>query len=32
MRDWARANGYDLPDHGRIPAAIPAEWKKANTP
>ncbi|WP_249666375.1 Lsr2 family DNA-binding protein [Nocardioides faecalis] len=22
MRDWARSNGYDVPDRGRIPPEI----------
>lgn len=30
VREWARANGYQLPDRGRIPAPIVAAYKKAN--
>ncbi|MFI9411375.1 Lsr2 family DNA-binding protein [Nocardia gamkensis] len=30
IRAWARANGYDLPDTGRIPAAITQAWYCAN--
>ncbi|MEV0367979.1 Lsr2 family DNA-binding protein [Nocardia fusca] len=30
IRAWARANGYDLPDSGRIPAAITEVWERAN--
>ncbi|MFD8975488.1 histone-like nucleoid-structuring protein Lsr2 [Streptomyces sp. NPDC059593] len=29
IRDWARANGYDVPDRGRMPVAILDAWKKA---
>ncbi|MET9463057.1 histone-like nucleoid-structuring protein Lsr2 [Streptomyces canus] len=29
MREWARANGYDVPDRGRIPAAIRDAWQQA---
>ncbi|WP_174552096.1 Lsr2 family DNA-binding protein [Nocardia sienata] len=30
IRAWARANHYDLPDRGRIPAAITEAWERAN--
>ena len=30
VRAWARANGYDVPDRGRVPADIIARWKEAN--
>jgi hypothetical protein len=29
IRAWARANGYDVPDRGRIPAAVLAAWERA---
>nr|WP_202478366.1 histone-like nucleoid-structuring protein Lsr2 [Streptomyces sp. SID5470] len=29
IRAWARANGYDVPDRGRIPAAIRDAWQRA---
>nr|WP_312883438.1 histone-like nucleoid-structuring protein Lsr2 [Streptomyces nymphaeiformis] len=29
IRAWARANGYDVPDRGRIPVAILEAWEKA---
>ncbi|MFD3535824.1 histone-like nucleoid-structuring protein Lsr2 [Streptomyces sp. NPDC058664] len=28
IRDWARANGYDLPDRGRVPLAIKEAWEQ----
>ncbi|MFE0699712.1 hypothetical protein [Streptomyces sp. NPDC058872] len=28
VRTWARANGHDVPDHGRIPVAILEAWGK----
>ncbi|MGP4004643.1 Lsr2 family DNA-binding protein [Streptomyces sp. 8N706] len=31
VREWARANGYDVPDRGRVPAAVIAAWKQAHT-
>lgn len=30
IRDWARDNGYDLPDHGRTPAEIRDAWEQAH--
>ncbi|MEU2245163.1 hypothetical protein ABZ572_37935 [Streptomyces sp. NPDC018338] len=27
MRAWARANGYDVPDRGRLSVAILEAWK-----
>ncbi|MFB8273522.1 histone-like nucleoid-structuring protein Lsr2 [Streptomyces sp. NPDC055955] len=30
IRAWARANGYDVPDRGRIPAAIFSAWQDAH--
>ncbi|WP_063063506.1 Lsr2 family DNA-binding protein [Nocardia violaceofusca] len=30
IRAWARANGYDLPDRGRIPTAITQAWQRAS--
>lgn len=32
IRDWARANGYQVPDRGRIPANIIDAWREANSP
>jgi hypothetical protein len=29
VRDWARANGYDVPDRGRIPASVIQAWRQA---
>jgi hypothetical protein len=29
VRAWARATGYDLPDRGRIPAAVIEAWEQA---
>jgi hypothetical protein len=29
VRAWARAAGYDLPDRGRIPAAVIEAWEQA---
>jgi hypothetical protein len=28
VREWARAHGYDVPDHGRIPAHIIQAWQQ----
>ncbi|MFI9122538.1 histone-like nucleoid-structuring protein Lsr2 [Streptomyces bikiniensis] len=28
IRDWANANGYDLPERGRIPIAVVEAWKQ----
>ncbi|MGW3399058.1 Lsr2 family DNA-binding protein [Streptomyces hydrogenans] len=30
MREWARAQGYDVPDRGRIPAAVIQAWEQAH--
>lgn len=30
IRSWARANGYDVPDRGRVPAHIFTKWKEAS--
>lgn len=30
IRDWARANGYDVNDRGRIPAAVAEAYEAAN--
>jgi hypothetical protein len=30
VRDWARSNGYSVPDRGRIPADIREAFDKAN--
>lgn len=30
IRAWARTNGYNLPDSGRVPAAITKAWERAN--
>ncbi|MFG2815846.1 histone-like nucleoid-structuring protein Lsr2 [Streptomyces sp. NPDC048410] len=30
IRDWANANGYDLPERGRIPSEIIDAWKQQN--
>ncbi|MGW6563303.1 Lsr2 family DNA-binding protein [Streptomyces hydrogenans] len=30
IREWARAQGYDVPDHGRIPAALIQAWEQAH--
>ncbi|MCX4515658.1 Lsr2 family protein [Streptomyces sp. NBC_01619] len=30
IREWARANGYDLPERGRIPIEIIQAWEQAN--
>lgn len=30
VRAWARANGYEVPERGRIPLAILDAWKRAN--
>lgn len=30
IRDWARANGYKVPDRGRIPAEIREAFEAAN--
>lgn len=29
IREWARANGYEVNDRGRVPANIRAEYEKA---
>nr|WP_284060183.1 histone-like nucleoid-structuring protein Lsr2 [Streptomyces sp. AS02] len=29
IREWARANGYDVPFRGRIPAAVRDAWEQA---
>ncbi|WMX48678.1 Lsr2 family DNA-binding protein [Streptomyces roseicoloratus] len=30
IRAWARANGYDVPDRGRVSATVIDAWKLAN--
>ncbi len=30
IRDWARSNGHDVPDRGRIPAAVREAFESAN--
>jgi hypothetical protein len=30
VRDWARSNGFKVPDRGRIPAEVRAAFDKAN--
>ncbi|UQA92763.1 Lsr2 family DNA-binding protein [Streptomyces halobius] len=30
IREWARANGYEVPLRGRIPAAVLDAWEQAN--
>ncbi len=30
VRDWARSNGFKVPDRGRIPADVRAAFEKAN--
>nr|WP_268256275.1 histone-like nucleoid-structuring protein Lsr2 [Streptomyces minutiscleroticus] len=30
MREWARANGHDVPMRGRIPAAVRQAWEEAH--
>ncbi|MGW4441066.1 Lsr2 family DNA-binding protein [Streptomyces sp. NPDC004596] len=30
IREWARANGYDVPMRGRIPAAVRQAWEQAH--
>jgi hypothetical protein len=30
VRDWARSNGFKVPDRGRIPAEIREAFEKAN--
>ena len=32
IRDWARRNGIDVPDRGRIPAAIRQAWERSTSP
>ncbi|MFF3215510.1 histone-like nucleoid-structuring protein Lsr2 [Streptomyces sp. NPDC002886] len=32
IREWARANGYAVPPHGRIPLDIKDAWEQANRP
>ncbi|WP_434403269.1 Lsr2 family DNA-binding protein [Streptomyces sp. NBC_01353] len=29
MRTWARANGYEVPDRGRVPHEILDAWQQA---
>jgi hypothetical protein len=31
VRDWARANGLDIKDRGRVPADMVAKFRAANT-
>ncbi len=31
VRAWARANGYQVPDRGRIPAEVLTAWERANS-
>jgi hypothetical protein len=30
IRDWARSNGYDVPERGRIPADVRSAYEAAN--
>jgi hypothetical protein len=30
IRDWARANGHDVPERGRIPADVRSAYESAN--
>ncbi|GAA1954384.1 Lsr2 family protein [Nocardioides panacihumi] len=30
IREWARANGHDVPDRGRIPAEVRSAYEAAN--
>lgn len=30
IRDWARSNGYDVPDRGRIPAEVRSAYEAAH--
>ena len=30
VRDWARSNGFKVPDRGRIPADVREAFEKAN--
>lgn len=30
IRDWARSNGYDVPDRGRVSADVREAFEKAN--
>ena len=30
IRDWARSNGFDVPDRGRVSAEVRAAYEKAN--
>jgi hypothetical protein len=30
IRDWARSNGYDVPDRGRVSADVRAAYEAAN--
>ena len=32
IRDWARQNGIDVPDRGRIPASIRQAWERSTSP
>lgn len=31
IRDWARRNGFDVPDRGRIPASVRQAWERSTT-
>lgn len=31
VREWARANGHQVSDRGRVPASIQAAYEKANS-
>ncbi|MFF3842521.1 histone-like nucleoid-structuring protein Lsr2 [Streptomyces sp. NPDC001930] len=31
IRDWANANGYDLPERGRIPSEVMQAWEQENS-
>ncbi|MEU7021644.1 histone-like nucleoid-structuring protein Lsr2 [Streptomyces sp. NPDC046203] len=30
IREWARSQGYDVPDRGRIPASVIQAWERAH--
>ncbi len=32
IRDWARRNGIDIPDRGRIPASVRQAWVRSTSP
>jgi hypothetical protein len=32
IRDWARRNGLDVPDRGRIPTSIRQAWERSMSP